>query len=182
MRSFQKEQTGTVFIFLSGGAGGTEPSADGTGGFPVERRPEARGHSSALSLKHCVGQAGGWSLAGSHFKRGAGLALLWFLKHLCGPPLSQASLAHVLYTPRAPPRKTWVRPTAVSLPGPSLWPHLRQDGAHWTVLGDQFSPEVWACSREPNLTIPRVYHHLCPEILPGGQGSTSAHCTVGRFL
>ena len=66
-------------------------------------------------------------------------------------PLCQASLAHVLYTPRAPPRKTWVRPAAVSLPGPSLWPHLRQDGAHWTVLGDQFSPEVWACSPRTDL-------------------------------
>lgn len=154
MRSFQKEQTGTVFIFLSGGAGGTELSADGTGGFLVERRPEARGHSSALSLKHdCVGEAGGWPLAGSHCEPGVGLALLRFPRHLCGPLCARQSGTRTEHTQSSAPQHVG-EARAVGFPRPSLWPHLRQYGAHWPVLGDQFSPEVWAGSREPNLPSP----------------------------
>lgn len=119
----------------------------------------------------------------------AGPALLCFPKRLCGPPLCRARLVHSVPTKGSAP-STRARPAAVSLPRPPLWPHLPQDGARWPVLpgpvltrGVGLLPGAPAqTTREPNPTIPRVYHHLCPEMLPGGRGNTYVHCAVGRFL
>ena len=90
-------------------------------------------------------------------------------------PSVPGSLAHALYTPRAPPRSTWVRPALSAFPGPHFG---------LTFARTEPTDQSWGTSSHPRCgPAPgsQTYHpqnvpQSLPRYLPGGQGST--YCTL----